>query len=319
MGVKMLDRTLAVLASNFCKAAGKFIRLVFGKTLRNHEMLDLLNNAQAEKFSEDIKNGFLVFLNDEIRHPLELDVKGLPYYEHLYESVDNLNQTLSVAADILKDTPDDIVSDDEVSHDWFNRWRREASCFSDKDAQYLFARILVEEIKNPGFITLRAIDVLKNLTKNEAKLFRDILTYRIENVIVIPDKNVLESATLPVLSLDDAKLLVDAGLISGLDTLALKHTQPINNIRYFDANKSVIGIESTLNDKDFSINGYALSSSAQSLVNIPDSDIINISVLKYFFESIMSFYSNNNLKILLYDTTDIDIAIQSKPILIYPN
>ncbi len=104
----------------------------------------------------DFQNGELV----------ELDATGLDttalYLEHEAEQeLENVAGNVNVALQVLKDVPDEQVADDDVSADFFARWRREAKVIGDSDLQEVWGRLLAEEIKKPESVSYRTIDVIK--------------------------------------------------------------------------------------------------------------------------------------------------------------
>ena len=66
------------------------------------------------------------------------------------------------------------VSSEDVDADWINRFFNSVEDISDKQMQVLWGKILANEIQKPHSFSLRTLGVVKNLTKNEARLFCDI-------------------------------------------------------------------------------------------------------------------------------------------------
>jgi hypothetical protein len=63
------------------------------------------------------------------------------------------------------------VSDEPLDHDWIVRFFQTAEDISAEDMRKLFARILAGEIKSPRSFSLRALDVIRNLSRREAETF----------------------------------------------------------------------------------------------------------------------------------------------------
>ena len=140
----------------------------------------------------------------------------LPRAIALEDEAENLNATLAVSANILKDVPPEDVSDEEVAPDWFTRWRREASGVSSPEMQQLWGRILVEEIKSPQTISLTTLDVLRNISKADAELFCKVARFRINEIIPSPGMNVEPYTLEHIISLQNAGLLRDSTALSPL-------------------------------------------------------------------------------------------------------
>lgn len=63
------------------------------------------------------------------------------------------------------------VSDKPVDEDWIYNFRERAQDVSDKQMQEYWARILAGEIAQPGSFSIRALEAVKTLSIDEAKLF----------------------------------------------------------------------------------------------------------------------------------------------------
>ena len=78
--------------------------------------------------------------------------------------------------------------DRNYNRDWFTRFFEGAGCVSDKDVQEIWARILAGEIIHPSTYNLKTLDVLKNLDKASAELFKKICLgcIKVDGVLVLP-------------------------------------------------------------------------------------------------------------------------------------
>jgi hypothetical protein len=63
------------------------------------------------------------------------------------------------------------VSDEPVSEDWTSRFFNYAEDISNEEMQGIWGRILAGEIKKPKSYSLRALDILRNLSTEEAEIF----------------------------------------------------------------------------------------------------------------------------------------------------
>ncbi|VAW48166.1 hypothetical protein MNBD_GAMMA03-45 [hydrothermal vent metagenome] len=63
------------------------------------------------------------------------------------------------------------VSDEPVDEDWTSRFFNYAEDISNEDMQGLWGRILAGEIKKPKSYSLRTLDILRNLSTEEAEIF----------------------------------------------------------------------------------------------------------------------------------------------------
>ncbi len=81
----------------------------------------------------------------------------------------NIEQVASYAAEELKDEQD--TSSEKPNSDWITRFFRIAEDVTIDEMQMLWGKVLAGEVKRPGSYSLRALDVLKNITQQEAELF----------------------------------------------------------------------------------------------------------------------------------------------------
>lgn len=73
------------------------------------------------------------------------------------------------------------VSDEPVDPDWILRFFNSIEDISNDDMQTVWAKILAGEIKQPKSVSLRTLDVVKNLSPDEAKQFEEICKLGFEN------------------------------------------------------------------------------------------------------------------------------------------
>lgn len=95
----------------------------------------------------------------------------------LYEitKLKNFIKTASFAAENLANT--DSCSDNPIDFDWIMRFFDAVGSISNEELQKLWGKILAGEVKNPGNCSLRTIDIVRNLSKNEANIFNEICKY----------------------------------------------------------------------------------------------------------------------------------------------
>ena len=123
------------------------------------------------------------------------------------EEVANIIKCSIQAAACMGDADSNNYSS-QVSQNFLLRWKNEARQISEEATQALWGKILTEEVKTPNSISLRTLDVLRNLTRVEAEAFERACPF------IIFDKVVLDSGDgrTPV-SREDMTHLRDSGLI----------------------------------------------------------------------------------------------------------
>ena len=118
--------------------------------------------------------------------------------EDLFETVEqqrkteNRAKTLGVAADDLNANGPKEDAQAEIEDDWLNLFNRIAEDKSSEELQSVFGRILSGEIRRPGTYSLRTIQFLSTLSKNEANTVSDFMSFAIgRNFVPLPSNGQL--------------------------------------------------------------------------------------------------------------------------------
>lgn len=101
------------------------------------------------------------------------------------------------------------------SFEWHARFYENGGNISNEDVQVIWAKILAREIMNPGSCSLRTLDCIKNLSKEEALLFERIarFSYDTGKSVILP---VFESVfNQHSITYDELFKLDDCGLLKG--------------------------------------------------------------------------------------------------------
>jgi hypothetical protein len=86
--------------------------------------------------------------------------------QHNVESI-----TAAAAAELVDDGD---VAENAPDEDWVSRFFKAAEDVSSEQMQGLWGRILAGEIKKPGSFSLKALDVLRNITRSDADLYEHV-------------------------------------------------------------------------------------------------------------------------------------------------
>ena len=118
-----------------------------------------------------------------------------------------------------------IENPQTVEKDWFMKWMEISQAVSRENMQELLARILAGEMRHGGSFSVRALDIVKNLSQKEVSLFQSFcdISYSIPQisgydawVICEPYGNPGNNGMLEIgLSYPNLTTLQDAGLIQG--------------------------------------------------------------------------------------------------------
>lgn len=122
------------------------------------------------------------------------------------------------------------VSDQPVLDDWRRKFFLGAENICDADLQLLWGKVLAGEVASPGTYSMRTLEILKHLTKEEAELFRIAcgLAFR-EGWIMKPDGDINTILNPYGLQYDSLLTLRDAGLLHQGDQL-IKDFSSLSNM-----------------------------------------------------------------------------------------
>lgn len=158
------------------------------------------------------------------------------------------------------------VSDEPVKTDWTNRFLGIVEDISDETLQDIWGRILAGEVKHPNSFSLRTLDLLRNITKEEAELFVKASTFYIEKGYICTEDFAL--------SLHETLLLGETGFINNeelTNTWTVEQNDKLNviidrNVLFILHNNSDKQIKCRLSIKKLSKSGIEIL----SLVDRPD-------------------------------------------------
>ena len=151
----------------------------------------------------------------------------------------------------------------ELNLDWFARWRQIAEVTSDKDMQNMWGRILAEEAQEPGSISLRTLDTLKNITAREASLFVQISTFVLNDILVCSDRRFPPNCTF-----DNIMDLIDAELLTNTEIVRHHGIQDESGFRRFEGAGYWLYIQCSRRNNP--VSGIALSKSGMEILKIAD-------------------------------------------------
>lgn len=132
----------------------------------------------------------------------------------------NLENVLGATADEVRYLDDNTVSDAPVDDDWLTRFFHIARDINSEEMQFVWGKILAGEIKQPGSFSLRTLDVIRNITKQDAEVFQKIVPLVMRaagSQFITSSSDILSQfgvAYESILRLDECGLLNSSGLVS---------------------------------------------------------------------------------------------------------
>ncbi|HFL2401169.1 TPA: DUF2806 domain-containing protein [Clostridioides difficile] len=108
----------------------------------------------------------------------------------------------------------ETVSNESVDNDWITRFFNISQDVSDEKMQVLWAKILADEVDRPKSYSLRTLETLKNISKEEAELFTRVVKLTFNNPITKFIPNYSGILSKKGITLSDLMLLNELNLIT---------------------------------------------------------------------------------------------------------
>lgn len=166
----------------------------------------LRRNTQAQEFEKIKANKFGEVVDDLLE-------SGKMTLTEYYKTK-NFLKIAEMADSMVQEKRNNSI-DKQYSFDWFIRYYEASGNISDKEMQILWAKILAGEIEKPSSYSLRTLDVLRNISKEEAERFVKICNAAIKiesGKYVIPaDQDYLSKNGI---NYSDILMLEEIGLIN---------------------------------------------------------------------------------------------------------
>jgi hypothetical protein len=156
----------------------------------------------------------------------------------------NIDTVSQIAAEQL--AQEQTVSEEPVDKDWTARFFSIVEDVSDEEMQNLWGRVLAGEVKQPKSYSLRTLELIKNLTKDEAHIFMKVanfcLTSNNDSFIYKGDYDEIRKDY--GISYSDIAQLVEIGLIQPGDFVSYQLLQSPSAVKtYFISGNIAIVVE----------------------------------------------------------------------------
>jgi hypothetical protein len=196
--------------------------------VRRNELLML---AQTERDVNEIRNGIREFSSDmklietKKESALQINFSTLIAAQNKRQLLDNLQKEININKTIVYAEESAMydngnVDNTEVNSDWMKRWREYAQRISEEDLQHLWANVLNGEVKNPGSYSLRTLDFIKNLSRDEANKIALIAPYVVQNNIFFRGTELSDTRMNMNLFIE----LSDLGLLNSVTGISMSKT-----------------------------------------------------------------------------------------------
>lgn len=177
------------------------------------------------------------------RQEIEQDLLDRIEERVLYREVKkqkNIDSVIIIAAEELKN--ENNISDTPVDEDWTVRFFNVVEDISDEMMQQLWGRILAGEVKASNSFSIRTIECLKNITKQEAELFTRtanlVLFYNNDAFIFRGD--IFNELNEKHLSFDEILILIEIGLLQAETNIVIECESETEDEIIFVYGKNII-------------------------------------------------------------------------------
>ncbi|GJJ01091.1 hypothetical protein RugamoR64_16290 [Duganella rhizosphaerae] len=200
------------------------------------ERRGLLALAQAEKDASDIRAGRKLLLEGgklERVEPPALELLPMGQTEQLSPTFIDAALTSSIKDAIRREVSTakavafaeaELTGDSQeppettVSDDWLLRWRDNAASISSDELQALWGKVLAGEVKSPGTFSMRTLEFLRNISREDAALIEKAAPYVIAGVIFRAE----HASGLGELSFSEIMELQEIGILSGVEAIGMQ-------------------------------------------------------------------------------------------------
>jgi Protein of unknown function (DUF2806) len=184
-------------------------------------------------------------------------------------------------------------SSEKVDENWKTRFFNIAEDVSEPQMQELWGRILAGEVAVPGSYSVRTLEVLKNLSKEEAELFQKIRYLSLDQGQILKVRGETDLGSSGI-SFDEILHLREAGLLADGDSLSSEMHIPENrNFMILGYNGKVLLIElSDKTVKQIDLNVLVLTKAGVELLSLIDPlpDVVYLKAIASSYRGIADFF-----------------------------
>jgi len=207
------------------------------KHLRDDDTLLLTNSQQPHSQDSIGRIEPILTLSDAMEHGIQAAAVAAARSE-----INASKAILFAEEQLANDTQPPPTQD--VDEDWLFVWREYAGKVSIEDLQRLWGSILAGEVKAPGRYSIRTLEFLKTLSKQEAEMISRLASYVIDGRIARAQSAYLDSKGL---SFSRFLVMQELGVVSGVEAISLntqyKSIDDQKFIRPFVSHNKVLIVE----------------------------------------------------------------------------
>ncbi|MBR0427443.1 MAG: DUF2806 domain-containing protein [Clostridia bacterium] len=271
---------------------------------RAMEIKTISSAVQESELPIQYNNGQLT-IDTSTKEFLERTEKRMLFLEAKKQK--NIEDIVSEAYNNLETEKE--VSEKPIQEEWINRFFNIIGEISSDNLKTIWSKILSEEIKEPGKCSIRTLENLRNISRDEALIFKKISNYIIkydDGLYYLPNEDeLLKSFNInygEILKLDEAQLINSSALISAVLNFDenIKEINLIYNNRIIFCNKE--------EKCEIRLKAYTLTETGRSIFNIMNPTFDEVFFKKYM--NIINKKMNVSYSIIVEQLTDGRIKFQ---------
>lgn len=205
-----------------------------------------INTTNAEDLMQRAKNRWLF---DEMKRQRNIESVADNAYDEL--------------------TSKEYVSEKPVDEDWKTRFFDIAKDINSEEMQKLWGKLLAGEIEQPGSFSLRTLETIRNISRDEALVFNKIVPYLFNmnnTVLMTSSSEIYEKYGIKY---DDILILDECGLINSSGTLSITATSNgDSDVLLYNEATALIVHGSEEKPPKFSFGVHSLTESGRQLYRI---------------------------------------------------
>ena len=221
LSVPALEKFVEIL----CKGIGRWYSPIDVRRMAKAKACEISVISEALRENADVPavydNGEIVLDTQNFGELMKRAHQRMTYQELVKQN--NIESVIGMAYQAIGN--EEKVTDEPVDEDWILRFFNSVQDVSSAEMQRIWAGILAGEIRRPSSFSLRTLETLHNISKDEAELFQRIHKYIIKNgkKRYIPNEDVLlQNAGI---NYSDIVRLEECGLINADSNLAIENEE----------------------------------------------------------------------------------------------
>lgn len=213
---------------------------------------------------------------------------------------DNLYKIIEKTNQIIQEKKIELGSYTKI--DWINVYFENAKTSSDEYMQSVWAKVLTQELSFPGSISYKSLDILKNMTSDDFKLFERLCSVNVDNTILTDEVNDFYKRFN--LYWTNLLKLKEFNLISLEDSERTYSIEPNDHKHLIYGNRYIIFFKNDSDKKiDYKLSVYILTQFAIEL-----STVVTVSMLDEFiveYAKILKSKEHDGLSVTLHKINNI--------------